>query len=230
MRDDACRKKINKIEISNLGLKEGATLAVMLEETFGKTDIEYVIITHKAAGKIIGDKEKMTRDLGKDPISLESIENWKNGKITQEFTCPRGAVTEAKYVPDEIKTAEVNASKIRKGLCKEMVLKALRQEPVLESDIKGVEESPDELCGNYIEPENYDKFHKIGLDTTPFKFPEEGKEAEHTRRSVDLLGCHLSKCNNSKTGLMMSNSTRFSMGMITRTLPWPTVMQASTLS
>ena len=35
-----------------------------------------------------------------------------------------------------------------------------------------------ELCGNYIEPENYDKFHKIRLDTTPFKFPEEGKEAE----------------------------------------------------
>ena len=82
MRDDACRKKINKIEISNLGLKEGATLAVMLEETFGKTDIEYVIITHKAAGKIIGDTEKMIRELGKDPISLEPIRNWKNGKIT----------------------------------------------------------------------------------------------------------------------------------------------------
>ena len=92
-----------------------------------------------------------------------------------------------KNVSDKKKTVEVNASRTRKGLCKETELKALRQEPVLESDIKGVEESPDELCGNYIEPENYDKFHKIGLDTTPFKFPEEGKEAEHTRRSVDLF-------------------------------------------
>ena len=82
MRDDACRKKINKIEISNLGLKEEATLAVMLEETFGKTNIECVMTTHKAAGKIIGDKGKMIRELGKDPISLEPIRNWKNGKIT----------------------------------------------------------------------------------------------------------------------------------------------------
>ena len=57
-RDNACGKEINKAEKPNLGLKEGATLAVMLEETFGKTDIKYVIITHKAAGKIIGDKGK----------------------------------------------------------------------------------------------------------------------------------------------------------------------------
>ena len=81
MRDDACRKKMNKVEISNLELKEGATLVVMLEETFGKTGIEDVIITHKAAGKIIGDTEKMIRELGKDPISLEPIRKWKTGKI-----------------------------------------------------------------------------------------------------------------------------------------------------
>ena len=183
MRDDACKKKINKIEISNLELKEGGTLAAMLEEIFGKTNIECVITTHKAAGKIIGEKEKMTRELGKDPISLEPIENWKNGKITQEFTCPRGTVTEAKYVFDKTKTVEVNASRTRKGLCKEMVLKALRQEPVLESDIRGVEESPDELFEDYIEPENYENFTKFFIETTridktPFKFPEGKQEAE----------------------------------------------------
>ena len=115
MRDDACRKKVNKIEISDLELEGGATLAAMLEEIFGKTNIECVITTHKAAGKIIGDKEKMTRELGKDPISLESIENWKNGKITQEFTCPRGTVTEAKYVFDKpklLKLTQVGQEKV----------------------------------------------------------------------------------------------------------------------
>ena len=35
-----------------------------------------------------------------------------------------------------------------------MVLKALRQEPVL-----GVEESPDELVEDYIEPENWERFN-----------------------------------------------------------------------
>ena len=166
MRDDACRKKIDKIEISDLELEDGGTLAAMLEEIFGKTNIECVITTHKAAGKVIGNKEKMIRELGKDPISLEPIENWKNGKITQEFTCPRGTVTEAKYVFDKTKTVEVNASRTRKGLCKEMVLKALRQEPVLESDIKGVEESPAELFEDYIEPENYEHFTKFFIETT----------------------------------------------------------------
>ena len=39
-----------------------------------------------------------------------------------------------------------------------MVLKALRQEPVLESN-KGVEESPDELVEDYIEPENWEGFN-----------------------------------------------------------------------
>ena len=34
---------------------------------------------YKAAGKVIGNKEKMTRELGKDPISLEQIE--KIGKM-----------------------------------------------------------------------------------------------------------------------------------------------------
>ena len=67
-----------------------------LGSSFGKTNIECVITTHKAAGKIIGEKEKITRDLGKDPILLETIENWKNGKITQQFTCTGRAVTEAK--------------------------------------------------------------------------------------------------------------------------------------
>ena len=115
MRDDACRKKINKIEISDLELEEGATLTAMLEEIFGKTNIECVITTHKAAGKIIGNKGKMTRELGKDPISLESIENWKNGRITQGFTCPRKTVAEAKYVFDKTKTVEVNASRTKKA-------------------------------------------------------------------------------------------------------------------
>ena len=108
----------------------------MLEEIFGKTNMECVITTHKAAGKIIGEKEKMNRELGKDPISPEPIEKWRNGKITQEFTCPKGTVTEAKYVFDKTKTVKVNTSRTRKGLCKEIVLKALRQEPVLESDIR----------------------------------------------------------------------------------------------
>ena len=55
---------MDEIEISNLELKEEGTLAAMLEEIFGKTNIECVITTHKAAGKIIGNKEKMTRELG----------------------------------------------------------------------------------------------------------------------------------------------------------------------
>ena len=43
MWDDACRKIINKTEISDLELKEGGTFAAMLEEIFGKTNIECVI-------------------------------------------------------------------------------------------------------------------------------------------------------------------------------------------
>ena len=69
--------RINKIEISELELEDGGTFAAMLEEIFGKTNIECVITTHKAAGKVIGNKEKMTRELGKDPTSLEPIEKWK---------------------------------------------------------------------------------------------------------------------------------------------------------
>ena len=74
MWDDACMEIINKTEISDLELKEGGTFAAMLEEIFGKPNIECVITTRKAAGKVIGKKEKMTRELGKDPISLEPIE------------------------------------------------------------------------------------------------------------------------------------------------------------
>ena len=34
MQDDACKKKITKIEMPNLELEEGGTLAAMLEEIF----------------------------------------------------------------------------------------------------------------------------------------------------------------------------------------------------
>ena len=79
--DDACRKKVNKIEISNLELKEGETLAAMLEEIFGKTNIECVIKTHKAAGKIIGEKENDQR-IGEGPNIARTNQKFENGKIT----------------------------------------------------------------------------------------------------------------------------------------------------
>ena len=55
MWDDACRKIINKTEISDLELKEGGTFAAMLEEIFGRNQYR---TCHKAAGKVIGNKEK----------------------------------------------------------------------------------------------------------------------------------------------------------------------------
>ena len=47
---------------------------------FGKANIKCVIITHKAAGKIIGEKENDQR-IGEGPNLARTNQNWKMGRL-----------------------------------------------------------------------------------------------------------------------------------------------------